>query len=99
MSYDREKMIDEVIDRFNFERVHITMQALDWQWCSTEGNGHTVPTIERLKSTARHLLRESINNKVCASGGFEARYHPKVDKDSEYFELKFILHHADSYDD
>jgi hypothetical protein len=96
---DRQSMIDEVIDRFNFERVHIAMKALDWRWHSTEDNGHVVPTIPKLKGMACHLLRESINSKVCASGGFEARYHPKVDQDPEYFELKFILHHADSYDD
>jgi len=99
MTDDRETMIDEIIERFNFERVHIAMNALDWQWCTTKGNGHAVPTLVELKAMARHLLRESINSKVCASGGFEARYHPKVDRDSEYFELKFILHHADSYDD
>jgi len=99
MTDDRQAMIDEIIDRFNFERVHIAMKALDWGWCTTEGNGHAVPTIAKLKAMARHLLRESINRKVCASGGLEARYHPKVDKDSEYFELKFILCHVDSYDD
>lgn len=99
MTDDRQAMIDEIIDRFNFERVHIAMKALDWGWCTTEGNGYAVPTIAKLKAMARHLLRESIKSKVCASGGLEARYHPKVDKDSEYFELKFILHHVDSYDD
>jgi hypothetical protein len=96
---DRQAMIDEIIDRFNFERVHIAMKALDWHWCDLAGNGHAVPTIAKLKAMARHLLREAINSKVCASGGFEAKYHPKVDQDSEYFELKFILHHVDSYDD
>jgi hypothetical protein len=99
MTDDRESMIDEVIDKFKFERVLIAMTALDWQWQTTEGNGHAVPTLVKLKAMARHLLRESINNKVVGSGGFEARYHPKVDDEPEYFVLKFILDHADSYDD
>ena len=96
---DRLLMIDEVIDKFNFERVHIAMTALDWQWQTTEGNGHAVPSLPKLKAMARHLLMESMKSKVVASGGFEATYHPKVDDESEFFELKFTLCHSDSYDD
>jgi hypothetical protein len=48
---------------------------------------------------ARHLLNESIKETVVGSGGFEAKYHPKDNSDTEYFELKFILCHEDSYDD
>jgi hypothetical protein len=96
---DREAMIDEVIDKFNFERVHITMTALDWKWRPTVNGPQAVPSISKLKERARYLLRESINHKVIGSGGFEATYTPKVDNDPEYFYLKFILCEADSYDD
>ena len=97
---DRDSMIDEVIEKFNFERVHIAMTALDWRWRNPVGEaGHSVPGLSRLKEMARHLLRETIKNKVVASGGLEAKYHPKVDDEPEYFELKFILEHKDSYDD
>ncbi len=96
---DRNAMIEEIIEKFNFEKVLIAMTALDWQWQATDNNVNSVPTLARLKAMARHLLRESINEKVVGSGGFEAKYHPKVDSDSEYFELKFILCHEDSYDD
>jgi hypothetical protein len=94
-----ELMIDEIIDKFNFERVHFVMTALDWQWLTTEGNGHAVPTLAKLKAMARHLLRESVADKQVGSGGFVATYHPKSKDTSEYFDLKFVLHHADSYDD
>lgn len=93
---DRNVLIEDVIDAFNFETVHVAMTALDWQWQTTAGNGHEVPSITRLKAMARHLLRESINNKVVASGGFEARYFPKVDDEPEQFTLQFILASADS---
>lgn len=96
---DRLALIDEVIDKFNFEKVLIAMQALDWRWQTTRSNGLAVPTLQELKSTARHLLRESITHNVVGTGGFEAKYHPKVDNHPEFFELKFILHHVDSYDD
>ena len=96
---DREAMIDEIIDKFNFEKVHIAMTALDWKWKPTVSNTLAVPSISRLKEMARHLLREAINHKVVGSGGFEAKYVPKVDNDPEYLHLKFILCEADSYDD
>ena len=96
---DHEAMIDEIIDKFNFEKVHIAMTALDWKWKPTVSNTPAVPSISRLKEMARHLLRESIKHKVVGSGGFEAKYVPKVDNDPEYLHLKFILCEADSYDD
>ena len=96
---DRNAMIEEVIEKFNFEKVLIAMTALDWQWRATDNNVNSVPTLARLKAMARHLLRESIKETCVGSGGFEARYHTKNNSDSEYFELKFILCHEDSYDD
>jgi len=94
-----ESMIDEIIDKFNFERVHIAMSALDWQWSTTAGNGYEIPTLPRLKAMARVLLRECITEKQVGTGGFVATYYPKDELTSEYFDLKFVLHHADSYDD
>ena len=96
---DRNAMIEEIIEKFNFEKVLIAMTALDWQWRATDNNVNSVPTLARLKAMARHLLRESIKETCVGSGGFEARYHTKDNSDSEYFELKFILCHEDSYDD
>ena len=97
MTDDRQSLIDSVIDSFDFQRVHIAMTAVDWQWQTTEGNGHAVPSVARLKAMARHLLREAINNKVVGSGGFEARYLPKVDDEDECFQLRFILSESDSH--
>lgn len=96
---DRNAMIEEIIEKFNFEKVLIAMTALDWQWQATAGNGYALPTLQRLKAMARFLLNESIKETCVGSGGFEAKYHPKDNSDSEYFELKFILCHEDSYDD
>jgi hypothetical protein len=96
---NHQAMVDEVIDKFNFERVQIAMSALDWQWQTTEGNGHAVPTLNKLKAMARHLLRESIKHERVSSGGLEARYYKKTKDDPEYFVLRFILTQADSYDD
>ena len=86
-----ESMIDVIIDKFNFERVHIAMTAVDWKWHTTEGNGYAVPTLPELKAMARRLLRESIKEKAISSGGFTATYYPKDKYGIEYFQLRFVL--------
>jgi hypothetical protein len=99
MNTTHKLMIDGIIDTFNFEKVHVAMTVLDWQWASREGRGYAVPTIAELKAKAYYLLQESITETCVSSGGFEAKYQPADNSDSEYFELKFILCHEDSYDD
>lgn len=96
---ERELLIDDIINRFNFEKVYVAMTALDWQWITTTGEGHAIPSITRLKGMARHLLREAIKCHVAGSGGFVAKYQPKVDHESESFTLEFILCSCESYDD
>lgn len=96
---DRESQIDELIEKFNFERVHIVMTALDWEWRSLPNEPGGVPTVSRLKAMARHLLHEAINHKVVESGGFKARYYPQVTNEPEYFSLAFIVCQSETLDD
>lgn len=94
-----EEMIDEVLDDFNFERVHCAMTAIDWKWQTTEGKGFAVPTIARLKARARILLRDAIKDKYIATGGLHAQYHPANDTEREWFHLQFVLCEADNCPD
>ena len=89
-----EELIMEVIEAFDFIKVHAAMTALDWRWQTTRGNGLELPSIPRLKAAASHLLREAIKLESIGSGGFHAHYHPATDKDQEYFHLKFVLEEA-----
>jgi hypothetical protein len=97
-SLNHEEQIDYIIDNFNFEKVRCVMLSLDWQWSCTEGNGHAVPSITRLKAMARHLLRSSIKDTEVASGGFYATYYPPENGDDDYFVLKFVPAFANSVD-
>ena len=45
------KMIDDIIENFDFKRVHSVMEHLNWKWIDKG-----VPSIDDLKDTARHLL-------------------------------------------
>lgn len=96
-----EELIMEVIETFDFIKVHAAMTAIDWRWQTTRGNGLEVPSIPRLKAAAACLMREAVKLKSnwVSSGGFHARYYPATDKDQEYFHLKFVLAEAfNNYD-
>ena len=74
-------LIDDVIDEFNFEKVHIAMTALDWKWAippTSLGDliELQVPTLVRLKEAAREQLIHSIETGYCSSGGLAAEYFP-----------------------
>jgi len=93
-----EAQIDDIIEEFDFTRVHVAMTALDWQWQTTAGNGYEVPSIAKLKAMARVLLRESIKDKSVGSGGFHAAYCPPGDSNPAYFSLSFVLCQANTFD-
>ena len=74
-------LIDDVIDEFDFEKVHIAMTALDWKWAIPatsldESINPEVPTLVRLKEFARYLLIGCIKTGYCFSGGLAAEYFP-----------------------
>ena len=74
-------LIDDVIDDFDFEKVHIAMTALDWKWAIPRTSLDQlielqVPTLARLKEFAHWALTRSIKTGYCSSGGFNAEYFP-----------------------
>jgi len=50
------KMIEEIIDNFDFVKCELAMNALGWTW----GFDQSTPSIERLKDSARKRLRGAI---------------------------------------
>ncbi len=94
MKKDREQLIDEIVECFDWERVQDTMQKLDWTWASSEGE---TPSIGKLISTASRLLRDAYDGAekeqethLSGTGGFEAVCH--VDKHGMYrLVLRFVL--------
>jgi hypothetical protein len=42
----QSELIEDLLERFNFEKVQIAMTALDWKWANVMEDGSlTVPTI------------------------------------------------------
>jgi len=91
---NKQKAIDEIIENFNWRKVHKTMEALDWTWATSEGK---VPTTGALFNCAIKLLHDAYDGaerfkadyKV-GTGGFYAR--ATVDeKTKEIYELRLTF--------
>jgi hypothetical protein len=61
-------MIHEIIENFNFEKCHYTMKALEWQWFDVG-----VPSIERLKESARERLSDVAKEIMRRNNGLTVR--------------------------
>lgn len=80
---NKYQMIKEIIDNFNFDKVHYVMTELNWEWVQLEKEAYTfedienapkrVPTIEELKMAA-------INRIECAIEEAEKKEHAKIDE-------------------
>jgi len=76
------KMIDEIMDEFNFATVHKTMVTLDWKWALSK---NYIPSMDELRTEAERLLRDAADVRLdmfkeepwespiyCSTGGFSA---------------------------
>lgn len=66
------QVIDEIMDFFEFDKVHKAMTALNWEWRAIG-----VPEIYEIRKTARRMMYECYENAVkdksskrLSSGGF-----------------------------
>lgn len=82
------KWIEEIMDEFDFNKVHKTMKLLNWKWRDIG-----VPDIGEIRRNARYIMNRAYESesKYCAIGGFEA----KVTKHGIC--LKFIISEWDTY--
>lgn len=102
-----QKEVDDALEHFNFEKVHKTMQLLDWKWCHPGENGARVPSLDEIKKRAKEILQEAAESAAMSkgeylvgTGGFraEAQYYPKeTDKKSFlWVRLAFVLEDWDN---
>jgi hypothetical protein len=80
-------LIDDIIDEFDFEKVHKAMTALNWKWAipGTNDNGSLklqVPNLNRLKEFARYQLIGSIKTGFYSSGGLKSEYFPAIQEET-----------------
>lgn len=100
----KEKMIDEIIDNFDFEKCHFVMNKLKWEWAFTG-----IPTIEDLKRAARQRMEQAIKGALdkndilplnsyyfSSSGGLKATAWRNRYGHLEAINLEFVLAEWDS---
>ena len=63
-----QEQIDEIMDTFDFDRVHEVMKAVNWKW-HTDSECE-VPDQYKLRQEARRLLKVLFKNRMAATGGF-----------------------------
>lgn len=93
-----DKMIADILESFDFEKVHKTMVTLDWKWDIGHGE-MAVPSIYRMMKDAESHLRnvaQYYGKKefyLTGSGGFVATL------ESDSITLQFILTEISAYKD
>ena len=95
MKKNREQLIDEIVENFNWDKVYRTMDALGWTWIDSEGE---TPSIVKLITTATRLLRDAFDGAVkeqqtylSGTGGFEAVCYMDGEDDMYRLELRFVV--------
>lgn len=83
-----KKAIKEIMNNFDFEKVHKVMVFLKWSWA-----GYGVPDIKTIKKAAKEvlmdLIKDSNEHDICElqTGGFTAR----IEKSNKYMSLSFVI--------
>lgn len=85
-----QELIDEILDNFEFEKVHKVMTFLDWRWVGV------LPDVADLRAQARKLLKECLKfrgekPRHIETGGFMAEYNLEEEDGYELLTLSFIL--------
>ena len=73
-----KEKVEQIMENFDFEKVHRVMVALEWEWYFGRG-GSGIPSVKSLKERAGELL-SNVGDLICegdtitsSSGGFEAK--------------------------
>lgn len=90
LTFTQRAKIRDIMENFDFKKVHTIMEQLGWKWASCRFG---VPTMEELKGEAKRLLTEACVAKThISTGGFRAVFEECWPGDpNPYVGLEFIL--------
>ena len=92
---EKQEVINDVLDRFDFDSVEEVMYMTGWVW----GNGRTehIPTQCEMRKFSRKLLEEAIDKENAVSnGGFRASSW-KEDDGQLRAKLEFVFSQTETY--
>lgn len=89
-----KRAIEEILNEFDFEKVHRVMQFLDWRWYPN----NKVPSIASLKQTARLCLNGIVDEGAerHMTGGLVA--YREQDGDEDGLALSFVIEEYTRWD-
>ena len=103
MKKRNQTMINEIIDNFNWHKVAVIMEELNWKWAGL-GEGGSIPTTLDLKVAAQERLesaiKQALNPKntedkdigwISASGGLKATAWRTKNYKLDQIRLEFII--------
>jgi hypothetical protein len=90
-----EKIIDDILDEFDFDKVQKTMETLEWTWHSTYPE---TPSISQLRKFARYLMKSCVGHEeyTTASGGFHVR--KETFDGLPFYQLQFVVTEWSNYE-
>ena len=91
---DKYKAITDIIENFNWEKVHKTMYWLKWTWHDSEGETPSIEALFRCATDLLHHAYDGAEKEKCdytaGTGGFYAR--ALVDEETkEIIELRLAF--------
>ena len=90
MTEDQRKAVDNIMDWFDFEKVHKTMRALRWEWVGAE---EKIPCQGEIREKARQMLTQAIETEMSiGSGGLQVTYIPV----ERFLKLEFVVSEWDA---
>jgi hypothetical protein len=90
MTEEQRKAVDNIMDWFDFEKVHKTMKALRWEWMDAE---EKIPCQGEIREKARQLLTEAIQTEMSiGTGGLQVTYIPV----EGFLKLEFVVSEWDA---
>ena len=90
MTEEQRKAVDNIMDWFDFDKVHKTMRALRWEWVGAE---EKIPCQGEIRERARQLLTDAIRTEMSiGSGGLQVPYVPV----EGFLKLEFVVSEWDA---
>ena len=90
MTEEQRKAVDNIMDWFDFEKVHKTMRALRWEWVGAE---EKIPCQGEIREKARQMLTQAIETEMSiGSGGLQVTYIPV----ERFLKLEFVVSEWDA---
>ena len=77
------RKLEELLDEFDFARVHDTMDVLGWHWANVDGIPEKDDMIPLVRSLYDAIEDRVLNEEYafCATGGFKLTFNPEEDNE------------------